>query len=51
MKLIFADGSPGGIKYILNKLGLCETTVRLPLHDISEQTAVLIDAAMLEFSK
>jgi len=31
MKTIFADGSPGGIKVILNELGLCENIVRLPL--------------------
>ena len=34
--LIFADGSPGGIKVILNALGICGTTVRMPLHDVSE---------------
>jgi 4-hydroxy-tetrahydrodipicolinate synthase len=28
---IFADGSPGGIKTMLNEMGLCETTVRPPL--------------------
>lgn len=33
---IFADGSPGGIKVILNELGLCENVVRLPLWPVSE---------------
>ena len=35
MNLIFADGSPGGIKVILEELDICGTTVRLPLNDVS----------------
>lgn len=35
MNLIFADGSPGGIKVILEELGIGGTTVRLPLNDVS----------------
>ncbi len=35
MTTIFADGSPGGIKEIMNELGLCGTTVRLPLDNVS----------------
>lgn len=37
MNLIFADGSPGGIKVILEKLGICGTTVRMPLHGVNDQ--------------
>ena len=33
---IFADGSPGGIKVILNEMGLCENVVRQPLWPVSE---------------
>ena len=33
---IFADGSPGGIKVMLNELGLCENVVRQPLWPVSE---------------
>src|SRR5205823_5876089 len=36
MKTIFADGSPGGIKVVLNEMGLCENIVRLPLAPVSE---------------
>lgn len=36
---IFADGSPGGIKEIMNELGLCETTVRLPLVNVNAELA------------
>ncbi len=32
---IFADGSPGGIKTMLNEMGLCETTVRPPLYQVN----------------
>jgi len=34
---IFADGSPGGIKVMLNEMGLCETTVRPPLYGVNAQ--------------
>jgi 4-hydroxy-tetrahydrodipicolinate synthase len=36
MKAIFADGSPGGIKVVLNEMGLCENVVRLPLYTVNE---------------
>lgn len=36
MNLIFADGSPGGIKVILEKLGICQPFVRMPLSPVSE---------------
>ena len=35
MKMIFTDGSPGGIKVILNEMGLCENIVRLPLFTVN----------------
>jgi 4-hydroxy-tetrahydrodipicolinate synthase len=31
IKLMFADGSPGGVKAYLKLMGLCESTVRMPL--------------------
>lgn len=33
---IFADGSPGGIKVMLNEMGICENVVRLPLWPVNE---------------
>lgn len=36
MLQIFADGSPGGIKELLKHLGICETSVRLPLANVSD---------------
>jgi 4-hydroxy-tetrahydrodipicolinate synthase len=37
MNLIFADGSPGGIKVLLNALGICGETVRQPLYGVNPQ--------------
>ncbi len=37
--LLFAEGNPGGIKYVLNVLGICGDAMRLPLVNISEATA------------
>lgn len=34
---IFADGSPGGIKTILEHMGICGSTVRMPLAPVSEE--------------
>lgn len=43
VQLLFADGSPGGIKHVLTRKGLCKATVRLPLWGVSEQVARLLD--------
>lgn len=32
---IFEDGSPGGIKVMLNQMGLCETHIRAPLFHVN----------------
>jgi 4-hydroxy-tetrahydrodipicolinate synthase len=34
--MLFAEGNPGGIKYALEVLGICENQLRLPLVSISE---------------
>ncbi len=34
---IFEDGSPGGIKTVLNEMGLCGTTVRPPLYGVNPE--------------
>lgn len=46
--LLFADGSPGGIKEVLNILGLCGRQVRLPLATVNESVAKRIYAAMAD---
>lgn len=48
MNLIFADGSPGGIKVILKALGICDTPVRLPLNDVSSAVNAQLLGAMLK---
>lgn len=39
---LFADGSPGGIKALLEMKGLCQEVVRLPLVPINQPTRELI---------
>lgn len=41
---IFAEGNPAGIKAVVNKLGLCSDTVRLPLVNVSAALRAKIDA-------
>lgn len=48
-RLIFADGNPAGIKYILDKKGICSAYVRLPLVNINEQIKKLLDEEMKSF--
>jgi 4-hydroxy-tetrahydrodipicolinate synthase len=44
-RLMFADGSPGGIKTALKHLGICGDTLRLPLVQVS---AVIADKIAAE---
>lgn len=46
MKMIFADGSPGGVKVLLNQLGLCQNVVRLPLAPVNKD----VEAKLRGFS-
>jgi 4-hydroxy-tetrahydrodipicolinate synthase len=43
---IFAEGNPAGIKAVLNKIGLCEPLVRLPLIGISDRLLKNIEIFM-----
>jgi len=38
MEAIFEDGSPAGIKVLLNEIGICGTKVRLPLANVQKST-------------
>ncbi len=42
--LLFAEGSPSGIKCALRNLGICEEVVRLPLVNVSKGLAAKISA-------
>lgn len=46
MKAIFMDGNPGGIKYVMNKMNLCQNLVRLPLSTVNTATRQRIDDIM-----
>lgn len=39
INMLFEEGNPAGVKYVLNQLGVCETKVRLPLVGISRSLA------------
>ena len=49
--LLFADGSPGGVKSVLKMLDICGDTVRLPLMNVSkaveDKLKSLVDAQRL----
>jgi len=45
--MLFLEGNPGGIKYVLEVLGLCESHLRLPLVSISDELKAKIKAAAL----
>ena len=46
MKAIFMDGNPGGVKYVLQKLGIRENQFRLPVVPANKATMKAIDQAM-----
>jgi len=45
-RLMFAEGSPGGVKTALKQLGVCGDTLRLPLVQVSESTASKIEVEL-----
>jgi 4-hydroxy-tetrahydrodipicolinate synthase len=48
VELLFIDGSPSGVKAMLNVLNLCQNTVRLPLVPVSRTIYTRIQKAMEE---
>jgi 4-hydroxy-tetrahydrodipicolinate synthase len=40
--MLFAEGNPGGIKYVLEVMGVCDSYLRLPLVSISDDLKVKI---------
>ena len=46
MSLTFADGNPAGVKCMMQKLGLCENTLRLPLFPVNDEVAGKIKLAV-----
>jgi 4-hydroxy-tetrahydrodipicolinate synthase len=48
-RLMFVEGSPAGVKTALKQLGVCGDTVRLPLVQVSNNTATKIIAETKKF--
>jgi len=48
--LLFADGSPGGVKAALKMMGLCLDIVRLPLVNINKQVYASLEKEMNNYS-
>lgn len=46
VNLLFRECSPAGIKTVLNRMGLCENVLRLPLVENSPEVQSLIEAEM-----
>jgi 4-hydroxy-tetrahydrodipicolinate synthase len=46
MKAIFMDGNPGGVKYVLAKMGICGNDFRLPVVPVNAATENALDDAM-----
>ncbi len=44
LDLLFADGNPPGVKYVLSKQGICGNVFRLPVVPVSDATAKKMDA-------
>jgi 4-hydroxy-tetrahydrodipicolinate synthase len=49
IKSIFMDGNPGGIKYLLSRMGICENYFRLPVHPVNQATMTAIDDAFAKW--
>lgn len=41
--LLFADGNPPGVKYVLHKMGICNNEMRLLVVPVSESTALQLN--------
>jgi 4-hydroxy-tetrahydrodipicolinate synthase len=50
MNALFVETSPAPVKYIMNKLGLCENILRLPLVKATSKAEELLDKEMKIFS-
>jgi 4-hydroxy-tetrahydrodipicolinate synthase len=44
--MLFAEGNPGGVKYVLELLGICQSNLRLPLVSISDELKKKLKAAV-----
>ena len=49
MNSLFAETSPSPVKFVMNKLGLCENVLRLPLLKVTQKTEELLNDEMQKF--
>lgn len=49
-RAIFADGSPGGVKHLMNKMSLCSTKLRMPLANVNKSTEELLEKEWAKFN-
>lgn len=50
MNLLFVETSPAPIKFVMNKLGLCENIFRLPMSQVSDKSMKILEAEMKNIS-
>lgn len=46
MKALFCETSPAPVKYVMNRLRLCENVLRLPMSEVSSMSAELLSEQM-----
>ena len=51
MNALFIETSPSPLKYIMNKLGLCENILRLPLASVLKKTGTFLDLEIEKISR
>lgn len=51
IRALFCETNPAPIKYVMRSLGYCTGQARLPLAEVSEESAALIDLALRDYRK
>ncbi len=51
MNALFIETSPSPLKYVMNKLGLCENILRLPLAPVLKKTETFLDLEIEKISR
>ena len=50
IEYLFKDGSPGGIKAVLEMMGMCENNLRLPLVKVNKQVQAHLDLLVKQYA-
>ena len=50
MRALFIEASPSPLKYVMNRKGLCENVVRLPLSAVTEKSGKILDEEIKKLS-